>query len=307
MRLSPDQIVRFYDIWKPLLLFVNQRLRVEPTMLDAKVNERWDAAKVYPIREALWADDAVREAFIADNPAHLSQEDLAIVESWRYRVAGGFTIFRHLKKHSIVIGDDHPSVYAVLGLVSSLEELVPFTPCFAKMVLLPFKGQIIYDSLLYPYNVYIGPGIRRGLEDTYKDAKERGAIITSLPPGEQPVSPAEKQNQVRAVNGRVLEVFRKELYRSGLGPKVVERDVATVAAFADYLVNRPEPVSLREFGSKDVKTFLTSLQSKEEKESRYKQGLTGLTRLVRSLRDTARMDYDVARGILGLLKKGKRQ
>src|SRR5262249_34528516 len=162
MRLPPEQVERFYSIWKPLILFVNRRLNVEPAMLHAKLDESWDLHQGFAIREALWANDAVREAFIAENPANLSAADLAIVESWRYRVAGMFCIFRHLKKHSLLIKDDE--VYAVLGLVSSLDELVPFTPGYAQTVLLPFEDHIIYDSLMQPYNVFLGPGIRANLE-----------------------------------------------------------------------------------------------------------------------------------------------
>ena len=299
MQLPPDQVERFFAIWRPLLLFVNQRLRVEPAMLDAKVDESWDYNLVFPIREALWANDALREAFIAENPAGLSPADLAIVERWRHRVAGKFFVFRHLKKHSILIGGDPQEVYAVLGLGSALDELVPFAPCYVEAVLLPFEGQIIYDSLLVPYNVYFGPGYRRSLAETYNDAKERGAIITALPPRE-PASREEEEVGAHEVDARVLEAFRKHLYRGGLGPKVVERDVAAVSAFADWLAGRPEPRSLRDFGADAARSYLATLESERSKEA--KQGKTGLTRFLRFLRDTGRMDYDRARKALASLK-----
>jgi hypothetical protein len=299
MRLPPEQVERFFAIWRPLILFVNDRLRVEPALLGVGVNDRWDYHKVYPIREALWADDSLREAFIAENPAHLAPADLAIVESWRHRVAGMFCVFRHLKKHSLLIKDDE--VYAVLGLASSLEEVVPFTPCYAQAVLLPFEGHIVYDSLIVPYNVYLGPGIRRGLVDTYKDARERGAVITSLPPHE-PASREEEQAEAHEVDGRVLEAFRKHLYRSGLGPKVVERDVAAATAFADWVATRAEPQSLRDFGTPALGDYLVSPSWEEQPAARQKQGRTGLTRLLRFLRDTGRMDYWAAKEGLDLLK-----
>src|SRR5690348_748520 len=148
MRLSPEQVEHFYAIWKPLILFVNERLRLEPALLGARGDEPWDPQKVYTVRQALWADDALREAFIAENPARLSPADLAIVDSWRHRAAGMFCIYRHLKKYSLLIKDDQ--LYAVLGLASALDEVVPFTPCYAEAVLLPFGERIIYDSLLVP-------------------------------------------------------------------------------------------------------------------------------------------------------------
>ena len=62
MRLSPEQVEHFYAIWKPLILFVNERLRLEPALLGARGDEPWDPQKVYTVRQALWADDALREA-----------------------------------------------------------------------------------------------------------------------------------------------------------------------------------------------------------------------------------------------------
>jgi hypothetical protein len=302
MKLSPERVERFYAIWRPLILFVNRKLAIEPSMLDAQVDEPWDYRKVFPIREALWANDAVREEFIAENPAGLSADDLAIVDSWRYRVAGTFYVFRHLKKHSLLIQDKPENVYAVLGLASALEEMVPFTPCYVKAVLLPFGEPIIYDSLLVPYNIYLGPGIRRGLNETYQDAKERGAIITSLLPKEPSAAAEEEREEVGGVNARVLEALRKHLYRTGLSPKVVERDVAAAAAFADGLANRPEPRSLREFGAGEVRDYLAYLASTGPKESQRKQTLTSLARLLRFLRDTGRMNYHAVQDALQILK-----
>ena len=301
MRLSPEQVEHFYAIWKPLILFVNERLRLEPGLLGAGGDRPWDPQKVYTVREALWADDTLRAAFIAENPAHLSPADLASVASWRHRVAGTFCIYRHLKKYSLLIGERREEVYGVVGLASALDEVVPFTPCYAKAVLLPFEGQIVYDSLLVPYNVYLGPGIRRNLAEIYKDARERGAIITSLPPRE-PAGREEEQAEAHEVDARVLAAFRKHLFRAGLSPRVVERDVAAAAAFADWLAGRPEPRSLRGFGAGEVRDYLAFLSPEGRAEAKRGPVKTGLTRLLRFLRDTGRAEYDTARAGLELLK-----
>jgi hypothetical protein len=52
---------------------------------------------------------------------------------------------------------------------------------FTETVLLPFKDTIIYDGLLNSYNISFGPGYRRDLNETYKEAKQRIGIVTSLP------------------------------------------------------------------------------------------------------------------------------
>jgi hypothetical protein len=261
----------------------------------------WDISQVAKIRDALWADDSLREAFIAQNPAGLSAQDLALVQSWRQRKEGKFFVLRHLKKYSIFIAES--AVYGVLGLASPLAEVVPFVPCYVETVLLPFEGVIIYDSLIAPWNITFGSGYRRSLEETYKDAKERGAIITSLLPPAHPPSREAKQAEVRATNARVLEAFRTHLFRSGRSPKVVERDLANVTAFAEScLLQQPEPRSLREFGSAEVRAYLGQLRRAASGKRQRPPALISLERLLRFLRDTGRMDYDAAQYLLEILR-----
>lgn len=57
----------------------------------------------------------------------------------------------------------------------------PYPPPFQVVgVLLPFRGQIVFDGLLQVYGIHFGPGIRRRLRDTFLAAKQSGRILTSL-------------------------------------------------------------------------------------------------------------------------------
>ncbi|HJW84106.1 MAG TPA: hypothetical protein VJ754_07365 [Anaerolineae bacterium] len=262
MQLPIQQVQRFYSIWRPLLYFANEQRRIVPSLLGADETTTLPAQEVVKIRDAIWADDSLREAFITQNPAGLSASDLALVESWGHRLRGRFYVFRHLKQHSILIDDKDPAaVYAVLGLYSPIAEVVgPYLPVLVQAVLLPFEDQIIYDGLVLPYNITFGPGIRGNLKHIYEDAKERGDIITSLLPPAQPAGREDRISAARATDAKVLDAFRKHLYRSGISPQIVERDVASVTAFATaYLANRPEPHSLREIQLKEVEDYLSGL------------------------------------------------
>ena len=139
---------------------------------------------VHQVRKVLWESDAIREGFIAENPAKLSDTDLNLASSWQYRVAGRFFIFRHLKKFTVFLSQENPpQAYGVLGLASPIREIVPWpVPVLVDAVLLPFEDKIIYDSLLSPYSVSFGGGIRRGLNDDYRRVQEQGGVITTLQP-----------------------------------------------------------------------------------------------------------------------------
>jgi hypothetical protein len=285
---------RFYSIWKPLMLFVNQRRKIVPGMLPATYSGPWLVSEVIKLRDALWADDSLREAFIAENPANLAPADLAIVESWRQRRAGNFYVLKHGRQHSVFIAATaKPEVYGVVGLTSPLPDVVPYVPCQVETVLLPFDGPIIYDSLIRPYSVALGSGIRASLENSYRDAKERGAILTSLLPA--PLSPQEKQAKARATNTRVLTAFRIHLARLNLSDWILDRDLAAVSTFANSLLASPAgPVSLRDFGTAEVQGYVSSGPPGD--------ALVSLKRFLRFLRDTERMDHDPATATLDLLK-----
>jgi hypothetical protein len=304
MQLNASQVERFYGIWLPLMLFVNRRLQLVQEMLPPDFSGPYDVSEVRKLRDALWADDSLREAFIAENPAQLSPADLRMVASWEHRVEGGFYALRHLKKYTLFLEQKSKTVYGVLGLASPLDEVIPFVPCYLNAVLLPFEKQIIYDSLIVPYNVHIGPGIRRDLEQSYRDARERGAIVTSLLPSDHAASDEEQRKDARAVNARVLEAFRPYLYRANLSTKVAERDLATATAFAEACLLHPDGArSLRDFDTADLRGYVSYVQGAPASgKGQPRAVVTGLTRLIKFLRDTERMDYDSAEYALDLLK-----
>jgi hypothetical protein len=304
MTLPPHRVRQFYSIWQPLLGFVNQRLRLVPSLLEKPWSDENPVTPgvILPLRDALWANDPLREAFVAENPAGLSTETLAIVASWQYREAGPFIVLRHLAKHSLFLQEKTQEIYAVGGLQSPLDQVVPFLPCYVKTFLLPFQDCIIYDSLMSFYNIHFGPGMRRDWDRIYKDARERGAIITSLLPSAAP-SPEEAGEAAQTTNAKVLQVFRTHLFRANLSEKVVDRDLAYVTAFAEtWLLTRTPPGSLRDFSAHDIEEYFDHVQESPRKDRDKKETRTSLKRFLRFLRATERMDYWAATGALEYLE-----
>jgi hypothetical protein len=77
--LTPQQTERFYRIWFALLHYVNEQRHLASDFPDAPGVANIQPADAIQLRNALWADDALREAFIADNPAGLPPDDLTLV------------------------------------------------------------------------------------------------------------------------------------------------------------------------------------------------------------------------------------
>src|SRR6266704_2272697 len=76
MQLPAEQTARFYRIWLALLRYVNAQLHLVPAFPTSEErNGLLALSDELHLRNALWADDELREHFISANPADLSSAD----------------------------------------------------------------------------------------------------------------------------------------------------------------------------------------------------------------------------------------
>ncbi|MCB0063124.1 MAG: hypothetical protein KDE19_13460 [Caldilineaceae bacterium] len=189
MQLSKSDADLFFKLMWSLQHFVNQQLAIQPQADSLRAYQALPGADKMAVRDALYDHIELIDQYLAQNPQNFAAEELAIVESWKHFERGDFFIERLLKRYAIFIKGDE--VYGVLGLYDALDDMFPknMLPLYVKAVLLPFKGQIIYDGLLKPYSIFFGGGIKGDLRETYMIAKQNGGIIESLagsPSVEQP-------------------------------------------------------------------------------------------------------------------------
>ena len=183
MLLSRDDAELFFRLHRSLMLFVNQRLGVVPDVASPDEFAALPPEDRLEVTKAFLDEVDLIESFIDENPAKLSGDELDIVLSWRHQVSGTFHVFRQLKNYMVFLSSaDRPVAYGVVALTEPFEDVIgPCLPQMTQTVLLPFKGRIIYDGLLSGYNISFGGGIKRMLNDSYRQAKERQGIVTSLP------------------------------------------------------------------------------------------------------------------------------
>ena len=304
MQLTPSENERFYRIWFSLLLYTNKQYKVidELPEPDDPVHLAIDMHDAIQIRDKVWADDSILERFVAANPHDLIAEDLALAASWHNRVASEyFIIFRHLKSYTVFLDDSSPArAYGVKGLKSSFKEICgPNLPVMVEAVLLPFEDKITYDGLLRPYSLIFGGGYRASFNDLYRDAKEREGIITQL--GIE-LSAEEKAEHLATANQRLLKAFEKYMYKqSGLSPQTVQRHRDVINLLADsFLPEQLPEKSLRDIEPVHVQRFLHDwlLQHNPKK---HKKAHTSLKRFLWFMRDTGRVDWDIAQDALDAL------
>lgn len=201
MNLTFDEGNLFYDLYAALLSFVNRKLKVSSGQFsDSREYTSTPPEARVAIRDALFAHRELIDEFVRDNPAKLTADNLEIVVTWKHAVVGKFYVFRYLKKYTVFLtsGGSPNKAYGVLGLADPLEEVIgPSLPRLVTTVLLPFEGRIIYDGLVSGYNITFGGGIKRTLNEEYKQAKEAFGIITSLGDDMAPASEPPKKSKRR--------------------------------------------------------------------------------------------------------------
>lgn len=180
MVLSPADAALFYRAWSALLTWVNDQRGIVPRFVRPSAENPIDPEVVNAVKDVIWADDGLREQFLAEGAADLGQEERELVASWRHRVSGNFVLFKHLRRHSIFLGKE---TYGVVGIYSPLEEMFPSVPRFVEAVLLPFRDVIITDGLLRSPGIHLtfGGGARRMLNDEYSAARAASQVRTMLP------------------------------------------------------------------------------------------------------------------------------
>lgn len=182
MTLAPNDGKLFYKLMWKLQYYVNQKHGFHKNISSMEEYANLPTKQKMKARDELWKTPEIIEAYAQENPDALPDEELAIIRKWKGFIKGSFFILRHLKKGSIFIKDDR--VYAVQGIQDPLDEVIPsYTlPQMVEAILLPFKGQIIYDGLLAGYSIHFGGGIRGNLTHDYTVAKQKNRIITTLEP-----------------------------------------------------------------------------------------------------------------------------
>ena len=178
MRLEQSDAKLFYQLWFPLLDFVNRKYHVCPKAGRIDQTHGVDGRDAKAIADYLWSHIEVIEEYLT--VAELPNEYAQIVAGWKQCKPGRYILERHLKKGSVFISTKDGAVYMVKGLFSTWAEILGESPVLLDAVLIPFRGSIISDGLVVPYRIYFGKGAREGFKEEYMNAKRNHTIRFSF-------------------------------------------------------------------------------------------------------------------------------
>ena len=148
----------FLRLMKALLTFVMVRSdapRSPSRDLQARIAAASDAL------DRLWEVPQLIDEFLAENPAHLDERDLATIESWRSPVLGRFVVTGIQGKRFSCLPADAgtpPRLIIVKLIRREADELFRTIPCLIELVLLPFRGAIVTDGRIKRLSSATKPG-----------------------------------------------------------------------------------------------------------------------------------------------------
>ncbi len=166
-----------------LMEFVNKQLNIVGVSETAAPYATFRPDQRQQVVQAFVGRLDLIDEFILANPAQLSEGELEIVSGWHHLVSGRFIALRQLPKHFILLrGDGPPTAYGVVGLSEPIEAVIRKTlPAVIETVLLPFRGQIIYDGIVAGFEVTVDADSQREFNQAFRAAKASQRFLTALP------------------------------------------------------------------------------------------------------------------------------
>lgn len=183
MKFTEEEGQHFYDLWLPLLQWANHQYKVTDVLPENLLDRTkgHDPEGIQELAGYVYDHPDVIEAYVKANPDGMNEEDLQTISDWKYNVQGMFVVERILKKGAIFIKDED-SVFRVSPILSPWDEVLPPylpLPLMVQTTLLPYKGTIIYGSLIGVRPIIMGPGMKRHYKEDYLAAKKHNAIIST--------------------------------------------------------------------------------------------------------------------------------
>lgn len=183
MYLSEDEAKVFYKLWLGLLEYTNKKYKMNSKLKKLVSAKSINPQDLIPIKNKLWEDKNLIDEYLDKYSDLHSYDEIEILKDFKRNIPNKYIIFKHLKKYTIFMSTDGDvKSYGVVGISNPIDEMFPSyaLPIYVDAVLLPFRGKIIYDSLILPYNIFLGSGIKKGLNEEYRNSKGSYGIITEI-------------------------------------------------------------------------------------------------------------------------------
>ena len=188
MHLSQQEIVTFFRLWIDLIWGINEKHTVVPHFQKPVygIGKAIDQNTIFAVSDKMWDNPEWMDEFIADaGNSQLSQQDKAIIQSWRNNyVKGTFIAVKQRAKGSILIQceKEPPLLYMVSGISESIKDtLLCSFPVIFDTILIPFGDRIIYYGFFINRMPLTDMVEINKIQHSYQLIKSKHGVIETLP------------------------------------------------------------------------------------------------------------------------------
>lgn len=160
-----------------LITYANERLCVTDrdaiSMYSAEKDELNAGARVC---RYLWQSPEIVDAYAAENPYRVPEDELDAVRPWRYAVRDLFTVVGARPGRITVMNDS--SLFEVESVIGRIDARVAEIPQLCALTLLPFKGKVVTDSIFIHLSRTATESGMLALKNWYESLLASGALVS---------------------------------------------------------------------------------------------------------------------------------
>lgn len=170
--LSKKDVELFYKLYFGILEFTNRKYHVVPGLkiYDAK---KLDPRILVDVIDEFWnKKDSILMEFAFANPFKFNDEEMKIVRYFRKGIRDLFIIVKYEEEYTTFLSKNN--LYMVKGITCNIDEIIPNEelPVPAITTVLPFKDQIVFDSVLTAQAIKIGVNMRENIIEETSNSKK---------------------------------------------------------------------------------------------------------------------------------------
>jgi len=181
MTLTDEEYKEFLEVHLKLLFYVAKQEHIIKPMTPYEIFLKLNLTVKFECRQALIKNYALLDDYITSHFDLLTTEQINILSGFKRKISASFILFKCLKNYAVFIHpEENIKIYAVKALGDPFDDFFDYFPVLVTTTLLPFKDKIVYDGFIQLGNIYFGPEMTWGMNESYKEAKKLKRIITTI-------------------------------------------------------------------------------------------------------------------------------
>lgn len=170
--LSKKDVELFYKLYFGIIEFTNRKYHVVPGLKIYDVKKLDPRILVDVIDEFCNKKDSILMEFAFASPFKFNDEEMKIVRDFRKEIRDLFIVVKYEEKYTTFLSKDN--LYMVKGINCNIDEIIPNEelPAPAITTILPFKDQIVFDSVLTAQAIKIGAKMRENIIEETSNSKK---------------------------------------------------------------------------------------------------------------------------------------